>query len=296
MANTNPDFTQLSLGEHPHCSYDEWKEKLEAKTGKGFDALYEPTMEKIPVAPFYTKDVYDDCNHLDFMSGIPPFLRGPYSTMYVFRPWTVRQYAGFSTAEESNAFYKRNLAAGQKGLSIAFDLPTHRGYDADNPRVIGDVGKAGVSVCSMLDMNILFDGIPLDQMSVSMTMNGAVSILVLIIVRVTPLSTFFPWIEKQGLSIGIIILTIGVMAPIASGTLPPSTLIHSFLNWKSLVAIAVGVIVSWLGGRGVTLMGSQPQLVAGLLVGTVLGVALFRGVPVGPLIAAGLVSLIVGKQ
>ena len=116
----------------------------------------------------------------------------------------------------------------------------------------------------------------------------AVSILVLIIVRVTPLSTFFPWIEKQGLSIGIIILTIGVMAPIASGTLPPSTLIHSFLNWKSLVAIAVGVIVSWLGGRGVTLMGSQPQLVAGLLVGTVLGVALFRGVPVGPLIAAGL--------
>ena len=112
----------------------------------------------------------------------------------------------------------------------------------------------------------------------------AVSILVLIIVRVTPLSTFFPWIEKQGLSIGIIILTIGVMAPIA------------FLNWKSLVAIAVGVIVSWLGGRGVTLMGSQPQLVAGLLVGTVLGVALFRGVPVGPLIAAGLVSLIVGKQ
>ena len=108
------------------------------------------------------------------MSGIPPFLRGPYSTMYVFRPWTVRQYAGFSTAEESNAFYRRNLAAGQKGLSIAFDLPTHRGYDADNPRVVGDVGKAGVSVCSMLDMNILFSGIPLDQMSVSMTMNGAV--------------------------------------------------------------------------------------------------------------------------
>lgn len=115
----------------------------------------------------------------------------------------------------------------------------------------------------------------------------AVSILVLIIVRVTPLSTFFPWIEKQGLSIGIIILTIGVMAPIASGTLPPSTLIHSFLNWKSLVAIAVGVIVSWLGGRGVTLMGSQPQLVAGLLVGTVLGVALFRGVPGRPAYCRG---------
>ena len=170
----NPDFTKINLEEHPHCSYDEWKEGLEKTTGKSYDDLYEMTMERIPVGPLYTKDVYDNCNHLDFMSGIPPFLRGPYSTMYVFRPWTVRQYAGFSTAEESNAFYRRNLAAGQKGLSIAFDLPTHRGYDADNPRVIGDVGKAGVSVCSMLDMNILFAGIPLDQMSVSMTMNGAV--------------------------------------------------------------------------------------------------------------------------
>lgn len=124
----------------------------------------------------------------------------------------------------------------------------------------------------------------------------AVSILVLIIIRVTPLNAFFPWVEKQGLSIGIIILTIGVMAPIASGTLPPSTLLHSFASWKSLVAIAVGIFVSWLGGRGVTLMGSQPQLVAGLLIGTVLGVALFRGVPVGPLIAAGLVSLLIGKS
>ncbi|MCT4706221.1 DUF441 domain-containing protein [Enterobacteriaceae bacterium H16N7] len=124
----------------------------------------------------------------------------------------------------------------------------------------------------------------------------AVSILVLIIVRVTPLSQFFPWIEKQGLTVGIIILTIGVMAPIASGTLPASTLLHSFTNWKSLVAIVVGVLVSWLGGRGVTLMSSQPGLVAGLLVGTVLGVALFRGVPVGPLIAAGIISLVIGKQ
>ena len=170
----NPDFTKLNFEEHPHSSYDEWKAELEKTTGKNYDALYENTMERIPVGPLYGKDVYDQCNHLDYMSGIPPFLRGPYSTMYVFRPWTVRQYAGFSTAEESNAFYRRNLAAGQKGLSIAFDLPTHRGYDADNPRVIGDVGKAGVSVCSMLDMNILFAGIPLDQMSVSMTMNGAV--------------------------------------------------------------------------------------------------------------------------
>jgi uncharacterized membrane protein (DUF441 family) len=124
----------------------------------------------------------------------------------------------------------------------------------------------------------------------------AISILVLIIVRVTPLSGFFPWIEKQGLTVGIIILSIGVMTPIASGTLPASTLIHAFMNWKSLIAIAVGVFVSWLGGRGVTLMSSQPTLVAGLLVGTVLGVALFRGVPVGPLIAAGLVSLFIGKS
>ena len=119
----------------------------------------------------------------------------------------------------------------------------------------------------------------------------AISILVLIIVRVTPLNAFFPWVEKQGLTVGIIILTIGVMAPIASGTL-----IHSFMNWKSLLAIAVGVFVSWLGGRGVSLMGSQPHLVAGLLVGTVLGVALFRGVPVGPLIAAGIISLFIGKS
>ena len=170
----NPDFTKVALPDHPSCSYDEWKKNLEEKMGENYDALYDTTLERVPKAPLYTKDIYDKCNHLDFMSGIPPFLRGPYSTMYVFRPWTVRQYAGFSTAEESNAFYRRNLAAGQKGLSIAFDLPTHRGYDADNPRVVGDVGKAGVSVCSMLDMNILFSGIPLDQMSVSMTMNGAV--------------------------------------------------------------------------------------------------------------------------
>jgi len=124
----------------------------------------------------------------------------------------------------------------------------------------------------------------------------AVSVLVLIIIRVTPLNQFFPWVEKQGLTIGIIILTIGVLAPVASGTLPASTLIHSFTNWKSLVAIAVGIFVSWLGGRGVTLMTTQPSLVAGLLVGTVLGVALFRGIPVGPLIAAGILSLMLGKQ
>ena len=131
-------------------------------------------MEQVQVEPLYTAKCYDDMEHLGFTAGIAPFLRGPYATMYVVRPWTVRQYAGFSTAEESNAFYRRNLAAGQKGLSIAFDLATHRGYDSDHPRVIGDVGKAGVAVDSILDMLVLFDQIPLSQVSVSMTMNGAV--------------------------------------------------------------------------------------------------------------------------
>ncbi len=132
------------------------------------------TPELIPVKPVYTAEDLKGMEHLDYVAGIPPYLRGPYSAMYPLRPWTIRQYAGFSTAEESNAFYRRNLAAGQKGLSVAFDLATHRGYDSDHPRVIGDVGKAGVAVDSILDMKILFDQIPLDKMSVSMTMNGAV--------------------------------------------------------------------------------------------------------------------------
>lgn len=132
------------------------------------------TAERIPVKSVFTREDLAGMDHLQFAAGIPPYLRGPYSTMYVTQPWTIRQYAGFSTAEESNAFYRRNLASGQKGLSIAFDLATHRGYDSDHPRVVGDVGKAGVAVDSILDMNILFEGIPLDQMSVSMTMNGAV--------------------------------------------------------------------------------------------------------------------------
>ncbi len=132
------------------------------------------TAERIAVKENYTAADLEGMEHLNYAAGIAPFLRGPYSTMYVMRPWTIRQYAGFSTAEESNAFYRRNLAAGQKGLSVAFDLATHRGYDADHPRVVGDVGKAGVSICSVEDMKVLFNGIPLDQMSVSMTMNGAV--------------------------------------------------------------------------------------------------------------------------
>ena len=132
------------------------------------------TPEGIDVNPVYALEDLDPVTHLQTMPGIPPFLRGPYSTMYVRRPWTIRQYSGFSTAEKSNAFYRRNLAAGQKGLSIAFDLATHRGYDSDHPRVVGDVGMAGVAIDSIKDMRILFDGIPLDKMSVSMTMNGAV--------------------------------------------------------------------------------------------------------------------------
>ena len=132
------------------------------------------TPEHIEVKSVYTKEDLEGMEHLDYAAGIPPFLRGPYSMMYPFRPWTIRQYAGFSTAEESNAFYRRNLASGQKGLSVAFDLPTHRGYDPDNQRVVGDVGKAGVSICSVENMKVLFDGIPLNKMSVSMTMNGAV--------------------------------------------------------------------------------------------------------------------------
>ncbi len=132
------------------------------------------TPEHIEVKPVYTKEDLEGMEHLGYAAGLPPYLRGPYSGMYAMRPWTIRQYAGFSTAEESNAFYRRNLASGQKGLSVAFDLPTHRGYDADNERVVGDVGKAGVSICSLENMKVLFDGIPLNKMSVSMTMNGAV--------------------------------------------------------------------------------------------------------------------------
>ena len=169
------DFSKLAFdprGGEP--SYEAWLARLKEESGKSAADLYEHTMEQIEIKPLYTEEDLASAKHLRYMAGIPPYLRGPYPTMYVTRPWTVRQYAGFSTAEESNAFYRRNLAAGQKGLSIAFDLATHRGYDSDHPRVVGDVGKAGVAVDSILDMEILFSGIPLDQMSVSMTMNGAV--------------------------------------------------------------------------------------------------------------------------
>ena len=160
-----PDFTNIDI---------DLKENIPEKTGNNRDLEKWMTMEQIKVKPYYKKEDIKDLDFLDYTAGLPPFLRGPYATMYVQRPWTVRQYAGFSTAEESNAFYRRNLAAGQMGLSIAFDLATHRGYDSDHERVIGDVGKAGVAIDSIEDMKVLFDGIPLDKMSVSMTMNGAV--------------------------------------------------------------------------------------------------------------------------
>ncbi|WP_418313067.1 methylmalonyl-CoA mutase [Porphyromonas sp.] len=166
---TKPLYKEIDL------SHSQFGRTDAAKWGKehALEANW-TTPEQIKVKPVYTADDIEELEHLDYVSGLPPFLRGPYSLMYPFRPWTIRQYAGFSTAEESNAFYRRNLASGQKGLSVAFDLPTHRGYDADHPRVVGDVGKAGVSICSLEDMKVLFDGIPLAKMSVSMTMNGAV--------------------------------------------------------------------------------------------------------------------------
>jgi methylmalonyl-CoA mutase len=168
-----PDFKSINIknlsgvSNPERVSAKDW----EKKNGIEKDWI---TPELIPVKSVYTKEDLEGMEHLNYAAGLPPFLRGPYSTMFVTRPWTIRQYAGFSTAEESNAFYRRNLAAGQKGLSVAFDLATHRGYDSDHPRVVGDVGKAGVAIDSILDMKILFDNIPLNKMSVSMTMNGAV--------------------------------------------------------------------------------------------------------------------------
>ena len=168
------DFTQVAFAADAQGNQDDWQRRAAAQLGGPLTRLNFTTPERIEISPLYTKDDLMSARHVDSVPGLPPFVRGPYATMYVQRPWTIRQYAGFSTAEASNAFYRRNLAAGQKGLSIAFDLATHRGYDSDHPRVVGDVGMAGVAIDSILDMGILFDGIPLDQMSVSMTMNGAV--------------------------------------------------------------------------------------------------------------------------
>ncbi len=164
-----PDFKNIKITEAAGTTAKAVTPKPAEATAEGWT-----TAEQIPVKPVFTKDDISGMEHLAYAAGLPPYLRGPYSAMYVMQPWTIRQYAGFSTAEESNAFYRRNLAAGQKGLSVAFDLATHRGYDSDHERVEGDVGKAGVAIDSVLDMNILFDRIPLNKMSVSMTMNGAV--------------------------------------------------------------------------------------------------------------------------
>lgn len=173
--NLIPDFGQVDLGV-PAAAADpaSWRSALTEATGKDAENLVWETPEGITVNPLYTAADTEGLDFLGTYPGIAPYLRGPYPTMYVNQPWTIRQYAGFSTAAESNAFYRRNLAAGQKGLSVAFDLPTHRGYDSDHPRVPGDVGMAGVAIDSIYDMRQLFDGIPLDKMSVSMTMNGAV--------------------------------------------------------------------------------------------------------------------------
>jgi methylmalonyl-CoA mutase len=192
MNISKPNFQNISLFEQKEfMTEDQWKEKAEAEIKNSIEDLLFETNEQIKLKPLYTKDDLDGLQHLDDKPGLPPYTRGPYPTMYVNRAWTVRQYAGFSTAEESNAFYRRNLAMGQKGLSVAFDLATHRGYDSDHPRVVGDVGKAGVAIDSILDMKTLFDGIPLDQMSVSMTMNGAV----------LPILAFFiVTAEEQGVS------------------------------------------------------------------------------------------------
>ncbi|MGZ4961071.1 MAG: methylmalonyl-CoA mutase [Limisphaerales bacterium] len=170
-----PNFAEIAFEVPPvHASWGDWQVKFEEETGKSLDQWVFKTLEQLDVKALYTADDYRGCEHLDSMPGIAPYVRGPYGSMYRSRPWTVRQYAGFSTAEESNAFYRRNIAAGQQGLSVAFDLPTHRGYDSDHPRAFADVGKAGVAVDSIADMKLLFDSIPLDRISVSMTMNGAV--------------------------------------------------------------------------------------------------------------------------
>ena len=179
MSGVVPDFSRVELGDLPEglsggVSGEAWAASVKERTGRSVEDLIWRTPEGIDVKPLYTERDVEGLDFLETYPGVAPFLRGPYPTMYVNQPWTIRQYAGFSTAQESNAFYRRNLAAGQKGLSVAFDLPTHRGYDSDHPRVTGDVGMAGVAIDSILDMRQLFDGIPLDRMSVSMTMNGAV--------------------------------------------------------------------------------------------------------------------------
>jgi methylmalonyl-CoA mutase len=189
-----PDFTRIDFETTPApASSEAWAARFEADAGTPVSRSHHKTLEQIELKPIYTSADTAACKYIDSMPGLPPFLRGPYGSMYVIRPWTVRQYAGFSTAEESNAFYRRNIAAGQQGLSVAFDLPTHRGYDSDHPRAFADVGKAGVAVDTIEDMKVLFNEIPLDRVSVSMTMNGAV----------LPIMAFYiVAAEEQGVKVG----------------------------------------------------------------------------------------------
>jgi methylmalonyl-CoA mutase len=191
---TFPDFTTIPFEAPPaSATIEQWRARFETETGKAPGQCAFKTLEQINLEPLYTAADLAACEYLDTMPGLPPFLRGPYGSMYVIRPWTVRQYAGFSTAEESNAFYRRNIAGGQQGLSVAFDLPTHRGYDSDHPRAFADVGKAGVAVDTVEDMKALFDQIPLERISVSMTMNGAV----------LPVMAFYiVAAEEQGVKVG----------------------------------------------------------------------------------------------
>ena len=173
--NAQPDFTKIAFDNAvASVKQSDWRKEMKAETGQWPEDWAAKTLEEIDLKPLYGPEDLAKCEAIDSMPGIAPYRRGPYGSMYVIRPWTVRQYAGFSTAEESNAFYRLNIAAGQQGLSVAFDLPTHRGYDSDHPRAFADVGKAGVAIDSVEDVKILFNEIPLDRISVSMTMNGAV--------------------------------------------------------------------------------------------------------------------------
>ncbi len=188
----SPDFSKIDYEPQAQpADMVQWRAEIEAQTGNSAGEQVWRTHEQLDIKALHSAADLTDVEHLGFVAGIAPYLRGPYPAMYAVRPWTIRQYAGYSTAEESNSFYRRNLAAGQKGLSVAFDLATHRGYDSDHPRVVGDVGMAGVAVDSVLDMKVLFDGIPLDEMSVSMTMNGAV---------LPVLAFFIVAAEEQGFS------------------------------------------------------------------------------------------------
>jgi len=211
------------MAQHPKLP--KWTEIAEKQMkGKSIETLSWMTPEGIKVKPLYTAEDLEGMESANTLPGMAPYVRGPMATMYTGRPWTIRQYAGFSTAKESNAFYHKALAAGQKGLSVAFDLATHRGYDSDHPRVAGDIGKAGVAIDSVEDMKILFDGIPLDQMSVSMTMNGAV---------IPILAGYIVAAEEQGVAHDKLEGTIQLFQFLPDTSLPPKNKESLTINWKA---------------------------------------------------------------